>query len=340
MNDDVAPITDEASAIAGLSDMLTDMFADEPKPRRQQVEQAPQDSSPVEPELDAAPDEEPASQDDDADENDTPQESIAAPQSWKADDRELFAELPPEIQKVISDRDREAKSEINRRMSLAAETRKQADAEAAKVAQVSQQYATNLQYLYSITLPEMQQLEQVDWAKLSVENPAEYVRLSAVRDGLRQRLGTLEQQFQVVSQQQTARTRQQQQQRLAEQFPLIQQKIPEFSDLDSPKAHNLVNQINGTMKDFGFTDGEIESAIGDARILHLMAELARYKTADKARQSAMGKKASAPAPRMIAQTAAPTRGDRTKGQRIADQLSRMKQTKTEASGIEYLKSIL
>ena len=47
-------------------------------------------------------------------------------------------------------------------------------------------------------MPEAERFDQIDWTRLAQEQPADYVRMTAERDALRGRLGTIQQELQQV----------------------------------------------------------------------------------------------------------------------------------------------
>lgn len=94
-------------------------------------------------------DEPEAEEDDPEDEPEEP--AIDPPASWKADAKELFAQLPPEMQKVVSEREAQREAFVQTKAQEAANTRSAVENEArAVIAQQSQQMARELQQYASM----------------------------------------------------------------------------------------------------------------------------------------------------------------------------------------------
>jgi hypothetical protein len=94
---------------------------------------------------------------------------IAPPESWDAEARAIFATLPVSAQKLIAERDAEAKRATSRVMTEASEARKRAEVEASGLAQ----YKATLDQL----VPQAQRTfadkwANVDWVEWAREDPA------------------------------------------------------------------------------------------------------------------------------------------------------------------------
>ena len=97
---------------------------------------------------------EPEPEEDEA-EDEPAEPAIDPPASWKADAKELFAQLPPEMQKVVSEREAQREAFLQTKAHEAANTRMAVENEArAVIAQQSQQMARELQQYASMATPQ------------------------------------------------------------------------------------------------------------------------------------------------------------------------------------------
>ncbi|HEX3862108.1 MAG TPA: hypothetical protein VHY35_10495 [Stellaceae bacterium] len=341
------PVTDERSAAAHIEGLLdlsghvvpqTDDASDD---EYEDTSFTPDNADDAEDEVeDDAQDESSASADEETDEvGDEPEEKpaiVEPPKSWSAEDAAKFKELPLDLQHVVARREGERDKAINQRMQQLADERKAVEAHVQKASEVQTQYAQTLNQLITLTIPEIQQVENVNWVKLASDDPAEYVRLSAVRDGLRQRVGFMQQQMQQVEAQQNAHQQQQMQARLANQYDQLVEYVPEFKD--QSKAVALVKDIGSTMSNLGFSHEEV-NGVTDARIVRAMARLAQLEKLEAARVSAKGKKTGAPAPRLMTPNAAPVRED-SRNKVINDQYKQLRRSGSTRDAARLLENIL
>ena len=137
-----------------------------------------EEEQPLEPELAAEPtaeddfDPELVIEDDPADEPDPEIPAIAAPQSWDAAERAVFATLSPEAQQVIAARDAEANKAVSRAQTTASEAAKRAEAE---VQSVTQLRAATEQVLNRVAETIKGKWDNVDWQAWAQSDPAAYV---------------------------------------------------------------------------------------------------------------------------------------------------------------------
>jgi len=328
------PVTDVSSAalhIEGLLDLSTDDARDDPAP----VEDNESTEGGEPQEEDAAPDDMPASEDEDGS-GEPEQPAIEAPKSWTAEEQAKFKELPPDLQQVVLRRESERDKAISQRMQTLAEERKTIESQVQNANAVQQQYANTLQHLLSLTLPELQQVESTNWQQLAQEDPAEYVRMSAVRDGLRQRVSFMQQQAQQAQQQQLVTFQQQFEARRADQYQQLIETVPDFADKE--KAKSLVGDITNTMHGYGFTDDELGSVV-DARMVRVMHRLAQLEKAEAARRSGLAKKGGAPAPKLMPANASPVRED-NQNRKVAEQYNNLRKSGTARDAARLIENIL
>lgn len=201
---------------------------------------------------------------------------IAPPDSWTAEARAKFAALPPDLQAVIAEREREQKSAFNRQVNEVAEAKKAAETERQRLVQQLDVYlnaATNFD-------PVIAEGTRTDWAKLAREDPVSYVEKKAAFD---QRVGEL-------------RNAQMERQRLAEhdfqetrvrEANALREKVPEWSDVEKYKADWTSMKEIG--RQYGLTDQELEG-INDHRLILGLRDAMLYRQMVKAQQTIQQKK--------------------------------------------------
>src|SRR5580765_2151295 len=297
---EVRPMS-EAEAVSGIEALLD---AEErpqrrprPQPAAQPEEPGPETAIPESEGQDLPEDAEPeevigeeeAASDEPDEESD---HQIEPPKSWSNEDKAVFQQLPPEAQAVITRRESERDRAFQAKTQEIAQHRHALEATFGEIQQERSSYATNLEQLLAVAMPEAQQFANVDWQRLAQESPADYVRLTAERDALRGRIGAIQgelQRVQAVAQQDYARNfahlRATEAQRLAE-------KLPEFADRE--RAPKLISEIREWLQGEGFTAQEIGQVI-DHRVINVAVKAMRADRALRARRSAETRRAD-PAP--------------------------------------------
>jgi hypothetical protein len=262
-------------------------------------------------------------------------QGIEPPSSWTKQDREVFSALPPEAQAIIARRDSEQNAAFKQKTTEIAEHRKALESTFQTVQQERQTYAQNLRQLLAVAMPEAERFSQIDWTRLAQEQPADYVRMTAERDALRGRLGTIAgelQQVEVQSQQaqayQFAQIRQAEQQRLVE-------AIPEYGDPEKGPAK--IASVRNWLSKKGFSDQEI-GAVVDHRVLLVVEEAMQSDRHKEIRQQAQQKRTNGAAPQPPgASRAGP---DNRAAKRRQDKMNALKQSGSEKDAIGYLMEIL
>jgi hypothetical protein len=243
-----------------------------------------------------------------------PDRVIAAPRSWSAEAREAFADLPPDLQRVIAERDSEQQSAFNRQVNEAAEKRKAADAELQAASNERRQYLQAINgvigQLAAQTANEFSDITTTgDLERLASEDPARYLRWQARRDAL----------MVAEADRQAAYNREQQEQSqrnqgyLAEQRKLLFEKIPEFADPAKGKA--LASEATTYLRTQGFTDAEIGNVV-DHRMALVVRDAALYRKSQAAAKTAADKKV-VNVPKVSKPGAASDRADRAAGDKAA-----------------------
>jgi hypothetical protein len=238
---------------------------------------------------DEGPDESLATQDQDDEHG--PETATEAPGSWKADARELFDQLPPELQREVSRVEAEQRSAYNRRINEATEAKSKAEALAANVAEDRKRYADSINFLTAQSKtydPILADARQTDWDALARDNPAEY---TAKKHAVEKHVATL----QNVMDEQQRIAGEQQQAIMADQTQKLMQAIPEWRDQNVAKEQT--GKLTSTLqRDYGFTPQEIDTVI-DHRLLVLARDAMRYRDMVTA-QKTLPEKRSVTAPRV------------------------------------------
>jgi hypothetical protein len=217
-----------------------------------------------------------------------PESVIAAPKSWPAEMREQFAQLPPDLQRVIADRETERDAAFNRQVNEAAEKRRAAEAELQAASTERRQYLAGLSAvigeLANQTASEFAEIRTTaDLEKLASEDPARYLRWQARRDAILA--------AQAEADALAARERREQEQHfkgyLDEQRRLLLDKMPELRDPEKVKA--IMTEGTAYLKEIGFTDQEIVNVV-DHRMTLVIRDALAYRRGRMAARTAAEKK--------------------------------------------------
>lgn len=161
----------------------------------------------------------------DGEEGEEPEQpAIDAPVSLKAEEKEQFAQLPPEAQRMLSDvlsrRDRETQQGLE----SARTAQRQAEAAAAEqVAQTQRQFADKFEQLAQVFAP------QPPDPRLAQQDPGAYIAAKAIYDEEIGHFGQLMQQITGIRQQADGHTQQQDKEWRDDQVRQLM-SVPEFAD--------------------------------------------------------------------------------------------------------------
>ena len=198
-----------------------------------------------------------------------PPAHIEPPQSWKADKKELFKALTPELQSYVLERESERERGTQQAANEQIEAKKAAEAEVAAARAERQAYADRLGAIIdgvANSNPKLQEWHQRDWEKYARENPLEY---GAEWFAYQKAAGALQAA-------QTERNRVQQQalneQRLKAHDELTRD-LDFWKDTDKRKAFQ--SELRAWGKAEGWSDDEI-SGIEDARALKMARKAMLY----------------------------------------------------------------
>jgi len=217
-----------------------------------------------------------------------PEAVIAPPKSWPSEMRAHFAKLPPDLQRVIADRENERDATFNRQVNEAAEKRRAAEAELQAASTERRQYLASLSAvigeLAKQTAGEFADIRSTaDLERLANDDPGRYLRWQARRDAL------LAAQAEADALQERERTEMEGRSRdyLAEQRKLLLEKFPEVAD--PVKARAISAESTGYLRDLGFSDQEI-GQVADHRMMLVVRDALAFRKSQKAAKTAAGKK--------------------------------------------------
>jgi hypothetical protein len=337
----------EAQVMEGIEGLLDD------RPKRQQQRQ-PQRASDVPAEAEQegqdplpGPEDPATSDEEEAYEPDTEpvqegedgegHQSVAPPESWlRADDKAVFAQLPPEAQAVIVRRESEQNKAFTAKTQEIAEHRKALESTFQEIHAEREAYARNLQQLLFVAAPEAQRFANIDWQQLAQEQPAEYVRMTAERDAMRGRIGGIQQELQrVAAHAEQAQAQQFAQLRQAEQQRLIE-ALPDFGDQE--KAPKKVAEMRSWLTKRGFSDQEIGQVV-DHRVLLVVDKAMQADRVQEARRQAEAKRNTS-APQVQPPGSPRQRGDTQAAQRRGQKMASLKRSGSEKDAIAYLLEVL
>jgi len=216
------------------------------------------------------------------------QQEIAAiepPVSWTADEKQLFAQLPPALQQTLLRRESERERLTSTQSQKATEAEKRLDAERQQLANDRANQVTLLQSVLFQLPPDFQRFQNIDWDTLARERPAEWAQQRQAFDGLQMRWNIAQQQLGQIQQQAEAEQRKPFQSYLQLEHTKLVEKIPEYADRTKLKAFadDLIKHLPE------FTAAEI-NGVADHRYLMIARDAMRYRQAVAARQQAQAKR--------------------------------------------------
>jgi hypothetical protein len=222
---------------------------------------------------------------------------IEPPRSWTKDEKAEFATFPREAQEKIARREQEREKAIRTSQNEAAEARKLAEAERAKIEQQRQQYESRLpELLATLQAAQAGQFADVktpqDAQRLATEDPlrfmqwqAHQIQVSAAQQEAQQAKARQEQEFS-----------QRWQDFASKEDALTVERIPELSD---PKQRTKIQEgARSYLTDIGFTESELAQAWQgqtsfsprDHRFQLLVMDGLRYREGKEAAKKAIAAK--------------------------------------------------
>jgi hypothetical protein len=220
-----------------------------------------------------APDDEPDSDEDDDSAEPEQEPAIDAPVSLKAEEKEQFAQLQPEAQRMLSEvlsrRDRETQQGLE----SARKAQRDAESSAAdQVAQTQRSYADQFEQLVSAFAP------QPPDPRLAQQDPGAYIAEKAMYDQQIGQFQQLVQQIGGIRQQADSHAQQQDQEWRASQARELM-SIPEFAD-ETQRVEFLTNVEGFATSEGGYSADEVAQA-GAKDIVLLKKAMAWKADAEK-----------------------------------------------------------
>jgi hypothetical protein len=155
--------------------------------------------------------------------------------------------------------------------------------------QYTQELAKMYQFVQQTAAPE---IANVDWQKLAVENPAEFVRLSAKAQQVQTTLQQIAAQHQAESQKAVQARQQSLQQEIASSAETLKANIPGFT------IEKYESILNGAVKEYGkygLTREEV-AGITDAKAILVLNDALAYRALKAKQPAVQNKLAQAPIP--------------------------------------------
>lgn len=287
-------VTDSRSAgdaIAGL--LFSDDVAEAPQPATRDDERsAPRDDQGADTGAEERP---PTGDEQDTGSGEPQPAAIEPPTSWPADAKRAFAQLPPELQQTVAQRESEREATLTRRSQEAAESRRAFEAEQQAAAAQRSDYLRSLEQVMALAMPEAQALQNVDWMAVQRDNPTEFTRLQALKIGMDQRLGAIGQAYSQALQQQQQYQAQALHQRVEQERNLLNTAWPDFAD--QARGNQLRGDLTKYLGDGSagvtFSSAELNAAY-DHRLMVLATKAMLYDRQLAARATANGKRDNPP----------------------------------------------
>jgi len=219
--------------------------------------------------------------------------AIEPPQSWNAEEKQAFSQLPPALQQAVVRRESQREAVLTQRSQEAAEARNAFSAERQAAVAQRVEYLQGLQKMMVLAAPEAAALENIDWVAVQAQSPAEYTRLHALREGMRARLGQIDAQFQQQQQQLAAGQQQQLAELVAKEAKALNERWPDFAD--EAKGTTLRKELSTYLRNGGFSSQELDTAY-DHRLVVLATKAMLYDKQLAASASADAKRNNVAAP--------------------------------------------
>lgn len=260
--DTSAPVSVEEKA-AEFEQFLDDDFEDEESPDE------PDESDELEDE-DVEEEQE--------DEDDEPQAAIEAPVSLNAEEKEVFAQLPPEAQQAWAASETRRNSQVQEATTKASNAQREADARAAAAdAEAKRSYASQLDQFISAFEPQMPD------SRLAEQNPQAYIAQEAQYRAMKAQHDELVQQVKAVKEEADTEA----QQAFIQQRDRELMGIPEVANPETRDEY--IKRAMTTAEKLGYDPGELAQGMQarDLKALALTAEA--FEKAEKY-DKAMSKK--------------------------------------------------
>lgn len=210
--------------------------------------------------------------------------AIEPPVSWTAEEKQLFATLPPETQSAIARRESEREKLTLTQSREVSERVKAVEAEREQLANIRAQQTNALSGLLIQLYPELDRFQKVDWDTLARERPAEWAQQRQAFDGLMMRINLAQQQLGQIRQNETTEQQKRGQEFLKQQRDLLVEKVPDFADTAKFKAFgdDVLRYVPEITK-------EELGSISDHRYLLVLKDALAYRKGTALRKEAQTK---------------------------------------------------
>lgn len=211
--------------------------------------------------------------------------AIKPPASWDKVAQESFAKLPPELQEVVSNREREREKAINAKAQEAAEARKQREELSAWVGQNLESWER------AARAAVLADFGEVNWNELQVSDPATFLKLDGM---LKQRLAHVEQ----VSQAQQAALQRRQQEEADSMRKALHQEAEKSREMVKALIPDVdFSQFRKDLSDYMTSRGvgpEVQARMSNAYEMELVTKAMLFDRLQDAKSAAEKKVLAAP----------------------------------------------
>lgn len=246
--------------------------------------------------------EEPEDAQDDADE---PVEAIDPPVSWGQDAKELFSQLPVDLQKQVADRETQRERFVQQKAAEASEAKRTASVEAMNAfTETQRQYATELEQYASLLAP------QAPDPLLLQHDPVAFYQLQAQYEQAKAQHQNMAQRSVQAREEAAWREQQAEAAQLQADVAILEQAIPEWSDVS--KRQELLTDVVRIGADLGYSDDVMRMAsaqdiIALRKASEWKAKAAKFDALQKTKMETV--RAAKSLPKVVKPGVAPTRGE-------------------------------
>lgn len=239
------------------------------------------------------------------DEADEPTEAIDPPVSWGQDAKELFSQLPADLQKQVAERETQRERFVQQKAAEAAEAKRTASVEAMNAfAETQRQYATELEQYASLLAP------QAPDPLLLQQDPVAFYQLQAQYEQAKVQHQSMAQRSAQAREEAAWREQQAEAAQLQADMAILEQAIPEWSDV--AKRQELLTDVVRIGADLGYSDDVMRMAsaqdiIALRKASEWKAKAAKYDALQKTKMETV--RAAKSLPKVVKPGVAPTRGE-------------------------------
>lgn len=289
------PPTNSGDAVEDFADFLDTIpeVADEDDEQPLEGEDEPE-AEEAEPDEDTLEDE---------DEPDLP--AIDPPVSWGTDAKELFEQLPRDLQEKVAEREAQREKFVQGKAQEASDARRSARSEAEQAfADRQRQYASEIEFFASRILP------QAPDPALANTDPMTFIQLNAQYQAGMAQHQQMMQRAQVAQAEAAQREQALAEQQIDAEAAYLAQQIPDWND--AAKRHELLSNVKSVAAELGYTD-EAMSQIGAQDVLALRqvaewkAKADRYSALQKSKMEKV--RSAKQLPKAVKPGVAPTKGE-------------------------------